>query len=753
MISDDDDDDDLPGVLPDFQRPRSNVRVAAVRAKADSTASAEALPARLDVNVKDSDVDAVLAFCPELSRADIRRDLLVSGSAQSTINRFLDGQFLDGVPEPTSNVLPVATKHSGYTSTLSRNQSHSGSASPFRHDSPSPVRAYSPSPVRADSPPPIRTRAFPTSAIFGDESDISISDGDDNDDDLKMLSRQPVATAPSRFTATAAGKGEPARRDSIDSRSFSLIDYAETHDIDELDDTGILAAAAGRATTYSCADGNTGSECSSGSSVRLIGVGGVASGSGTRLTAWKEKEQCLPSDGSDSDTVRLDPLPVSTKRKRLTAEEHAEQKRKKDREREAKKSQKAAEKQQKQLDKAREKAAKKISAESRQANNREQSLKMMRLLADSRLWDFPHWAAIFDMLTGCPESGGFAADSRSAADKGSSNSNAKAASAAVAGASFGVVVEEERLPVANSVRWRRQVVHGAFDEDSQDIVRETQSIDEGHAAVLWTAEEFAQCILQCEGDDSSIQLSGRSLQDAFDEMEVTLVLVGVKSYLGQCKNAGNRDFRSAVRRLGDTEDDPTVGGDGGGGGGVRRKATKKQQPTASVTQVQVDDMLVALQLLCPKLRVRQTETPFETARLLFQMTKSVAHDPARKADTTPFSFYAEGQSLKPVKIDNNGVGCGRAWQQQLRQIHGVGHDKAAAISQTFPSPRHLLQECLKCENGKQIDQLMTGIEVRRGMGVMGRTTHVGKDFGRQLHRYITSRDGDELIDGSGRSTD
>ena len=41
---------------------------------------------------RDADVDAVLAVCPDLDRAAVRRDLAASGSVQTTINRALDGQ-------------------------------------------------------------------------------------------------------------------------------------------------------------------------------------------------------------------------------------------------------------------------------------------------------------------------------------------------------------------------------------------------------------------------------------------------------------------------------------------------------------------------------------------------------------------------------------------------------------------------------------------------------------------------------------
>ena len=80
--------------------------------------------------------------------------------------------------------------------------------------------------------------------------------------------------------------------------------------------------------------------------------------------------------------------------------------------------------------------------------------------------------------------------------------------------------------------------------------------------------------------------------------------------------------------------------------------------------------------------------------------------PRREKGEGQFSWYADGSCCNSVRVDKNGVGLYKLWQQQLRQFLNVGIEVAQAVSTTYSSPQALVQVREK-EREREIISIVT----------------------------------------------
>jgi crossover junction endonuclease EME1 len=62
-----------------------------------------------------------------------------------------------------------------------------------------------------------------------------------------------------------------------------------------------------------------------------------------------------------------------------------------------------------------------------------------------------------------------------------------------------------------------------------------------------------------------------------------------------------------------------------------------------------------------------------------------------KREQEKLQWYAAGDSHDCVRVDKNGNGLLRLWQQQLYQFNRVGMETAQAITSVYRSPSALVQ--------------------------------------------------------------
>ncbi|XP_038613190.1 crossover junction endonuclease EME1 [Tachyglossus aculeatus] len=181
----------------------------------------------------------------------------------------------------------------------------------------------------------------------------------------------------------------------------------------------------------------------------------------------------------------------------------------------------------------------------------------------------------------------------------------------------------------------------------------------------------------------------------------------------------------------------------------RRPRGAREDPSApSLSRVAVEEALVELQLQAQgQVQVRLLESWQELADYACMFTKAVAEAPYKRLrDCTGFSFYLESTWAGGVKVDRAGTGLGQVWRRQLQQLNRVSLDMASAIVAAYPSPRLLLQAYSNCSSTQERQQLLAGIQVRRGVGVTATARCLGPELSRRVYLQMTSLHPDLSLD-------
>ncbi|KAJ4430052.1 hypothetical protein ANN_22260 [Periplaneta americana] len=127
------------------------------------------------------------------------------------------------------------------------------------------------------------------------------------------------------------------------------------------------------------------------------------------------------------------------------------------------------------------------------------------------------------------------------------------------------------------------------------------------------------------------------------------------------------------------------------------KTSKKDARYENAPAVSIGDWETALTeiYLFANCAHRQLEKPQELGLYVRQFTKAIAEKPFKlekqKREQDKFSWYAAGDSRDCVRVDKNGNGLLRLWQQQLSQFNRVGMETAQAITAVYRSPSALLE--------------------------------------------------------------
>ncbi|XP_006819110.1 uncharacterized protein LOC100378274 [Saccoglossus kowalevskii] len=260
-------------------------------------------------------------------------------------------------------------------------------------------------------------------------------------------------------------------------------------------------------------------------------------------------------------------------------------------------------------------------------------------------------------------------------------------------------------PITNGITWKRQQLQD-YSQSSQSSNNPDQT-DENEVLVVLQAVEFVEMV------------------HAFKEVN--------SSHINQ-KNKQNRDFRTAVLS--------NQGGDDNGKGGKRKN---KSGILRVITRVDMEEALVDLQLN-ENCNVRLEETMADVGTVIAMFTKAIAEAPfKRERDKGIFSFHVSTEWAGGVRVDKDGKGLLRVWRQQLQQFRLVSVDKAAAIVAAYPSPQILMKAYQECSSAKQAEKLLQDIVVRRGAGVLATNRRIGPELSRKVYLFLTSHDGDMVL--------
>lgn len=242
---------------------------------------------------------------------------------------------------------------------------------------------------------------------------------------------------------------------------------------------------------------------------------------------------------------------------------------------------------------------------------------------------------------------------------------------ALQSADIKINVTAELIP--NSITWQRNIEENYVGEDNE--VHSNKSVQtEEYIIVIWNNYEAVKHV--AEGTFCTSILHNKSLIPNYN---MTLVIFGMEEYFAYRKKQ-KTDQNSKSK-----------------GSKYNNKSNQHFETFPIISRQQLEMCLTEVQIIA-KCSSRLIENAQDLGLLVYQYTKSISEIPYKKqkkeSQVDKFDWYAMGDNKNTVRVDKDGNGLKRLWQQQLCQFNLSSLETSEAICAVYPSPMQLIKVLL-----------------------------------------------------------
>lgn len=238
-----------------------------------------------------------------------------------------------------------------------------------------------------------------------------------------------------------------------------------------------------------------------------------------------------------------------------------------------------------------------------------------------------------------------------------------------AGIKFNVTTEI----IPNSITWRRNVEEDYISEDND--VRTRRSIQtEEYVIVIWSNYKAVKHVAE-----GTFCTSVSDYKALIPNYNMTLVICGMEEYFAYRKKQKS-DQNSGSK-----------------GSRYKGKGNQQFDILPIISRQQLEMCLTEVQIIV-KCSSRLIENSQDLALMICQYTKSISEIPyklqKRRNQEGKFDWYVMGDNKNTVRVDKDGNGLKRLWQQQLCQFNLSSLEVSEAICTVYPSPIQLIKVLL-----------------------------------------------------------
>ncbi|XP_012522155.1 crossover junction endonuclease EME1 [Monomorium pharaonis] len=282
-------------------------------------------------------------------------------------------------------------------------------------------------------------------------------------------------------------------------------------------------------------------------------------------------------------------------------------------------------------------------------------------------------------------------------------------------------VTTELIP--NSIMWRRNVEEDYVDGNNE--IRTRRDVQtEKYAIVIWSTHEAVRHVA-----DGTFCVSVTNSKDLIPGYNMTLIIYGMEEYFAcQKKQKSNRNYNNKVSRCN--------GKDG-----------NRFDMLPTISRQQLEMCLTEIQIIA-KCSCKLIENIQDLAMTVCQYTKSISEIPyklqKRGNQEGKFDWYVMGDNKNTVRVDKDGNGLKRLWQQQLCQFNLSSLETSEAICMVYPSPMQLVKAYRNCTPDEGMN-LLKDISIRRAAGPLTTARKIGPELSKKVYVMFTSQNGDALL--------
>ncbi|XP_060825417.1 crossover junction endonuclease EME1 isoform X2 [Bombus pascuorum] len=277
--------------------------------------------------------------------------------------------------------------------------------------------------------------------------------------------------------------------------------------------------------------------------------------------------------------------------------------------------------------------------------------------------------------------------------------------------------------ISNSITWKRSIENSYID-DTNKICTVTDVEKISQILIIWNWDEAVTKVT-----DGSFCTSISSIKSSLSDYKITLVIFGIEYYFA-CKEQRRNSKESRTKKKTYIE-----------------KYHQMSTYPHTISRKHLETCLNEIQIItdCSSRLINNSQ---DLALMIYQYTKAIAEIPHKleknKNLTNKFDWYVMGDNRNTVKVDKNGNGLKRLWQQQLCQFNLSSLEIAEAICSVYPSPVHLIEAYMNCTDTEGVN-LLKDIPIRRAAGPLTTVRKVGPELSKKIYLMFSSKNGEKVL--------
>lgn len=277
--------------------------------------------------------------------------------------------------------------------------------------------------------------------------------------------------------------------------------------------------------------------------------------------------------------------------------------------------------------------------------------------------------------------------------------------------------------ISNSITWQRTIEDDYIGEDNEIHVNKSIQMEE-FIIVIWNNYEAVKHVV--EGTFCASILQNKSLIPNYN---MTLVIFGMEEYFAyRKKQKADQSSKSKGSRY-------------------NNKGNQHFETFPIISRQQLEMCMTEVQIVA-KCSSRLIENAQDLGLMVYQYTKSISEIPyklqKRESQENKFDWYVMGDNKNTVRVDKDGNGLKRLWQQQLCQFNLSSLETSEAICTVYPSPMQLIKAYRNCTPDEGMN-LLKDIPIRRAAGPLTTVRKIGPELSKKMYIMFTSQNGDALL--------
>lgn len=226
--------------------------------------------------------------------------------------------------------------------------------------------------------------------------------------------------------------------------------------------------------------------------------------------------------------------------------------------------------------------------------------------------------------------------------------------------------------ISNSITWKRNIENHYVNENNEICtITNIENIDQ--ILIIWNWDET---VIKIANDSFCTSIS--DIKSLLPNYKIILVIFGIENYFTykmQGKNSDKSETKNKKQK-------------------TNTKNNLEYKNFVEISRRQFETCLNEIQIAadCSSRLINNSQ---DLALMIYQCTKAIAEIPYKleknKSLINKFNWYILGDNRNTVKVDKDGNGLKRLWQQQLCQFNLSSLEIAEAICSVYPCPADLIE--------------------------------------------------------------